>query len=70
MGDISKYLVYVVNVGRRNDKSRRSYVSFSDVYFEIDFTKACSSKLFISLSNISIFKSWSYRCEEDMFVMM
>ena len=47
MGDISKYLVYVVNVGRRKDKSRRSYVSFSDIFSEIEFIEACSGKLVI-----------------------
>ena len=55
MGDTSKYLVYLVNVRRRKDKSRRSYVSFGDICFEIEFTKACS-KLFISLSRFDILR--------------
>ena len=50
MGDNFKYLVDVVNVGRRKDKSRRSYVSFGDVCSEIEFIEACSSKFIISLS--------------------
>ena len=45
MEDInSKYLVYVVSVRRRNDKSRRSYVSFGNVFFEIDSIEACFGK--------------------------
>ena len=39
MGDTSEYLVYVVNIKRRKDKSRRSYLSFGDVYSEIEFTE-------------------------------
>ena len=35
MGDTFEYLVYVVKVGRRNDKSGSSYISFSDAYSEI-----------------------------------
>ena len=54
MRDTSKYSVYVVNVRSINDKSRRSYVSFGDVYSEIEFTKACSGKLVISLSRVDI----------------
>ena len=54
MGDTSKYLVYAVNVRRWNDKSGRSYVSFGDVYFEIEFTEACFRKLVISLSRIEV----------------
>ena len=54
MGDTSEQLVYVVNIGRRKDKSRRSYVSFGDVYSKTKFTEACSGKLFISLSTIVI----------------
>ena len=54
MGDTFQYLVYVVNVERRNDKSERSYVSFGDVYFEIEFTVACFGKLVISLSRVVI----------------
>ena len=66
MGDVSEYLVYVVNVERRNDKSERSYVSFGDVYFEIEFIEACSGKLVISLSRVD-----NLRIEvEDMLRMM
>ena len=54
MGDTFEYLVYVVNMGRRKDKSRISYVSFDDVYPEIEFPKACSSELVISLSRFVI----------------
>ena len=57
MGDTYEYLVYVVNVRRRNDKSGRSYISFGDVYFEIEFTKTCSGKLVISLSRIVILEN-------------
>ena len=56
MGDTSKYLVYVINVERRNDKFGRSYVSFCDVYFEIEFTEACFGKLVISLSGVDILR--------------
>ena len=56
MGDTSEYLVYAVNVRRWNDKSRRSYVSFGDVCFGIEFTKACSSKIVTSLSRIVILR--------------
>ena len=56
MGDTSEYLVYAVNVGSRKDKSRRSYVSFGDVYSEIDFIEVCSGKLVISLSKIDILR--------------
>ena len=56
MGDTSKYLAYVVNVGRRKDKSRRSYVSFGDVYYEIEFTEAYFGKLVISLSRVDILR--------------
>ena len=56
MGDTSKYLVYAVNVKRKEDKSRRSYVSFGDVYSKIEFTEACSSKLVISLSRFDILR--------------
>ena len=56
MGDTSKYLVYVVNVERWYDKSRWSYVSFGDVYFEIEFIEACFSKLVISLSRVFIMR--------------
>lgn len=54
MGDTFKYLVYVVNIRSRNDMYRRSYVSFSDVCFEIEFIEACYGKLVISLSRIDI----------------
>ena len=54
MGDTSEYLVYAINVKRRNDKSRRSYASFGDVCFEMEFIEACSSKLVISLSRFII----------------
>ena len=54
MGGNFEYLVYAVNIGRRNDKSGRSYVSFGDVCFEIEFTKVCSGKLVISLSRVVI----------------
>ena len=56
MGDTSRYLVYEVNIRRRKDKSRRSYVSFGDVYSEIDFKEACSSKLVISISRVDIMR--------------
>ena len=59
MGDTFEYLVYLVNVGKRKDKSRRSYVSFGDVCSEIEFTEACSSKLVISLSRFVILRSQS-----------
>ena len=50
--DTSKYLIYVVNLKSRKDKSRRSYVSFSDVCSKKEFTKACFSNFFISLSRV------------------
>lgn len=56
MGDTSKNLVYAVNFGWINDKSGRSYVRFGHVYSEIEFTKACSGKLVISLSRIFILR--------------
>ena len=56
MRDISNYLVYVINIKSRKDKSRRSYVSFGNVCSEIDFTEACSSKLVISLSRVDILR--------------
>ena len=56
MGDTYEYLVYVLNVRRRNDKSRRSYVSFCDVFSEIEFREACSSKLVISHSIVDILR--------------
>ena len=54
MGDTSKYLAYAVNIGIKKDKSRRSYVSFGNVFFEIEFIEACSRKLGISLSRFDI----------------
>ena len=57
MGDMFEYLVYAINVKRWNDKFGRIYVSFSDVCLEIEFTKACSGKLIISLSRIFILRS-------------
>ena len=56
MIDTYEYLVYVVNVGRRNDKFGRNYVSFGDVFSKIEFTEACSGKLVISLSRIVILR--------------
>ena len=56
MGDTFEYLVYVVNVGWKNNKSRRSYVSFGDVYSEMEFTEACFGKLVISLSRVDILR--------------
>ena len=56
MRDSFEYLVYAVNIRRRNDKSRRSYVSFGDFYSEIEFTEACSSKLVIYLSRVGILR--------------
>ena len=50
------YLVYVVNIRRKNDKSRRSYVSFGNVYSKIEFIEACSSKLVISPRRIFILR--------------
>ena len=41
MGDTFLYLTYAFNVGRKKDKSRRSYVSIGDVCFEIEFTVLC-----------------------------
>ena len=55
--DMSKYLVYIVTVGRRNDKSGRSYVSFGNVCSEIEFTEACPGKLGISLTRVIILRS-------------
>ena len=56
MGDTFEYLIYVVNIEIRNDKSRIIYVSFGDAYFEIEFSKACCSKLVISPRRIVILK--------------
>ena len=55
--DTSKYLVYVVKVGWRNDKYGRSYVSFDNICSEIEFTKACSGKQVISLTKVIILRS-------------
>ena len=57
MEDTSKYLVYVVNVESRKDKSRRSYVSFGDICSEIEFTEACSGKIVLSLSRVDILRT-------------
>ena len=56
MGDTFEYLVYSFNFGRRNDKSRRSYVSLSDVCSKIEFTEACFGKLVRSLSKSDILR--------------
>ena len=56
MGDTYEYLVYAANIGRRNDKFGRSYVSFGDVCFEIEFTEACYGKLVISLRKVVIMR--------------
>ena len=56
MGDTSKYLAYIVIVRSKKDKSRRSYVSFGDAFSKIELTKACSGKLFISLSKVDILR--------------
>ena len=56
MGDTIEYLVYAFNVRSRNEKSRRSYVSLGDVYYEIEFIEACSSKLVISLIRVDILR--------------
>ena len=56
MEDTSKYLVYAINVGSRNYKSRRIYVSFGDVYSKIEFIEACYGKLVISLSRFNILR--------------
>ena len=56
MGDTTKCLVYVANLGCKNIKSGRSYASFGEDYSEIDFTEACSGKLVISLSRVVILR--------------
>ena len=56
MGDTSKYLAYAVNIGSRKDKSRRSYVSFGDVYYETEFIETCFGKLVISLRRVDILR--------------
>ena len=57
MRDSYKYLVYAVNVKTRNIMFGRNYVSFCDVYSEIEFTEACFGKLVISLSRVVILRS-------------
>ena len=56
MRDTFEYLVYAINVKNRKAKSRRSYVSFGDIYSEIEFIEACSSKIVISLKKIDILR--------------
>ena len=56
MGYTFKYLAYAVNIGRRKDKSRRSYLSFCDICSKIEFTEACSGKLVIYLSRVDILR--------------
>ena len=56
MGDTFEYLIYVINVRSRKDNSRRSYVSFDDIFFEIKFIEACSSKFVISLSRVDVLR--------------
>ena len=56
MGDTSEYLVYEVNVRWRNYKSGKSYVSFGDVCYEINFIEAYSGKLVISLNRVVILR--------------
>ena len=56
MGDTFEYVVYVLNVKSKKDKSRRSYVSFGDVCSEIEFVEACFGKLVISLSKVDILR--------------
>ena len=56
MRDTFEYLVYASNVGWRNVKSGRSYVSFGDVCSEIEFTDTCFGKLVISLSKVVILR--------------
>ena len=56
MGYTSKYLAYAINFRSRKDKYRRSYVSFGDIYSEIEFTESCSGKLVISLNRVDILR--------------
>ena len=56
MGDTSKYLLFSINVKRRNDKSRICYVSFGDDYSKIEFIEACYGKPIISLSRVDILR--------------
>ena len=44
-------------MGAKNIKSGRSYASFGEDYSEIEFTKAYSVKLVISLSRVVISRS-------------
>ena len=41
-------------LGAKDIKSRRSYASFGEDCFEMEFTEACSGKLVISLSRFVI----------------
>ena len=54
--DMFEYLVYAINISWRNDKSRRSYVSFGNKCSEIEFIEVCSGKLVISLSKVIILR--------------
>ena len=56
MGYNFEYLEDEVNIRSRKDKSSKSYVSFGDVCFEIEFTKACSGKIVRSLSKVDILR--------------
>ena len=56
MGETSKYLTYVFNIESRKDKSRRSYVSFGDICSKIEFTEACSGKIFTFLRRLHILR--------------
>ena len=56
MRDNLDYLEYIVNAGRKKDDSRRIYVSFGDVCFEIEFTEACFGKVVTSLSRVDILR--------------
>ena len=51
MRDMSKYLVYAVDIKRRNDKSKISYVSFGDVCSKIEFNV---------ITKCNVFLMWSY----------
>ena len=56
MRDTSEHLLYLVNFEWRNDKYGWSYVSFGDVCFEIEFTKACFGKIVITLRKIIVIR--------------
>ena len=56
MRDTSNYIAYVVNIGRRKDKYRRSYEIFGDICSKIEFIEACFGKLVISLSRVVILR--------------